>query len=75
MDVDELVHRAPSSRRRRLHSETEGAVGPEREELDRQALARAARVPARLEGEQAVEESAIPSECLPQILGRGLLAV
>jgi hypothetical protein len=31
--------------------------------------------PLPLEGEQAIEERAIASECLPQILGCGLLAI
>jgi hypothetical protein len=31
--------------------------------------------PLHLEGEQAIEEGAIPSKRLPQILGAGLLAV
>jgi hypothetical protein len=30
---------------------------------------------AALEREQAIEEGAIASECLPQILGRGLVAI
>ena len=46
----------------------------EREELRRYVLP-APGSSLRLEGEQAIEERAIASQCLPQILGAGLLAV
>ena len=70
----ELLHTAHQLARARYERRARASDRPERDE--RRPHARRLRVSSpHSEREQAIEEGAIASQCLPQILGGGLLAV